>query len=326
MDYLSHQAVSQLKSNHLKLILALEEFGRITKAADALATTQPAASRMLADMERILGAELCEREPRGMKLTLIGQAVARRARNLMSEMHSLSRDIEEMKSGQGGTVRVGAVTSAAVSYVVPAIQQLKADSPGVDVHLDVAPSDALIRDLQAGYHDFILGRIPVGIDPNLFNVSLGQIEEVALVVRKDHPLSATREISLAELGDYDWVAQNRGSPIRDAVDTAFQLAGVQLPSRVTNTSSLLATLAILSHSTAITPLSRVVSDLLTGRKVGMRLQRLRLQETIVIEPYNIVSVAGRHPSPSASRLHQLVLSEMQKQPSKARARASKDFE
>jgi DNA-binding transcriptional LysR family regulator len=314
-----------LKNSHLKLILALEQFGRITVAADALATTQPAASRMLADMERILGAELCEREPRGMKLTAIGQAVARRARNLLSEMHSLSRDIEEMKSGQGGTVRVGAVTSAAVSYVVPAIQQLKAAYPSINVYLDVAPSDKLVRDLQAGYHDFILGRIPVGIDPNLFNVSLGQVEEVALVVRKDHPLSKSSNISLEDLATYDWVAQNRGSPIRDAVDTAFMMSGAQLPSRVTNTSSLLVTLAILSNSTAISPLSRVVSDLLIGRDIGMRLMRLRLQETIVIEPYNVMTVAGRHPSPTASRLQHLVLSEIQRQPLKSMARARKDL-
>lgn len=125
---------------------------------------------------------------------------------------------------------------------------------------------------------------------------------MALVTRKVYPLSESGDICLADLGNYDWVAQNRGSPIHDAVDTAFLPSGVPLPSRVTNTGSLLATLAILSNSTAISALSRVVSDLLIGWDIGMRLKRLRLHETIVIEPCNIVSVAGKHPSPTADRM------------------------
>lgn len=315
IEYLSTQSVWQLKTSHFKLILAIEEFGQLSTAANALATTQPAASRMLGDIERILEAPLCIRQPKGMTLTVIGKVVARRARQLLSEMNNMARDVEELKSGRGGTVKVGAVTSAAVSFVVPAIQQLKAAFPAVDVYLDVAPSDVLVRDLLGGQHDFILGRIPSGLAPELFEIQAGRIEEVAIMVREDHPLSKTATITLADLCNYDWVAQDRGSPIRDAIDAAFFAARTTLPSRVTNTSSLLATLSILTNSTAVAPIARVVFDMLSSQEVATRVRRLVVKEVINIEPYNMMTTAGQTLSPTAGRLQQLVLAELAKQPS-----------
>jgi DNA-binding transcriptional LysR family regulator len=156
---------NRLLPKHFSLIRAVAEYGQLSLAANALAMTQPAASRMLADIERQVDAPVFVRTPKGMEPTAIGSALARRAENLLEEIREAAREVEAIRRGLTGTVRVGAVTGGAVGYVVPAIQALKAETETVDIHVDVAASGSLIADLLAGQLDFVLGRIPPASTP-----------------------------------------------------------------------------------------------------------------------------------------------------------------
>ena len=63
----------------MRLVVALEEHGQISAAAHMMNISQPAASRMIAEIEGILGVAICERLPRGIRLTPYGGVLARRA-------------------------------------------------------------------------------------------------------------------------------------------------------------------------------------------------------------------------------------------------------
>lgn len=303
-------SIPPLKLGHLRLIAAIAEHGQVSLAADALSITQPAASRMLAEAERMLGTKICERRPRGIELTEIGRAIARRAHNVLIEMRDLSRDINELSSGQGGVVKVGAVTGGAIGYVVPAVQQLKSASPGAEIHISIGTSDILVRDLMAGSLDLVLARIPALVDPGLFETHRAEKETIDLIVRKDHPLSTARSVSLAGLTNYEWIIQPSGTPMRRAVETAFLDHDLPFPKGIVNSTSLLVTIAILSSSTAVAPIARELSQLLIDEKVDANVRVLPLKETIEIEPYLLLTVRGRHLSPTANRLKQLLLAEL----------------
>lgn len=297
-----------IKISHLRLIVAIAEFGRISLAADTLLITQPAASRLLAELEKILGVKLCDRHAKGMELTLYGRSFARRAKTILLEMREITRDIDELKAGKGGVARVGAVTGAAVGYVVQAIQQIKAASPGTDVHVHVASSVELVQDLLAGSLDFILARLPEAMNPDQFDAYRVKTEKIELMVRKEHPLSTAQAVSLHDLVHYEWVMQSRGNPIRQIIDTAFFNSGAAVPYNVTNSTSLLVTIAILANSSAISPVAREVSDLLSGDAIAAKFTVLSLQDGIRLEldPYNLMTVRGRRLSPTASHLRELV--------------------
>ena len=79
-----------LKLSHLRMIVAMEETGQISLAADMLKTSQPAASRLLSEMETILEVRLCVRSPRGIEMTNAGRALARRARSMIAPFTCLS--------------------------------------------------------------------------------------------------------------------------------------------------------------------------------------------------------------------------------------------
>lgn len=299
-----------LKVRQLQLIAAIAEHGQLSTAADSVAITQPAASRMLAEIETKVGAKLFERHAKGMVLTLVGQALAQRAHSLLVELRDLSREVEELKLGTGGLASVGAVTGSAVGFVIPAIKQLKAIAPRAEIHVKVGSSEELVRDLVAGKNDFVLARIPAGINPNDFNVEPAQNEVVKLHVRQNHPLvMRNKEVSVTELSHYEWVMQPLGSPVREAVEATFINARAQLPEDIINTTSLLVIIAALASSSAIAPLSREVSDLLLGENVGAKFAVLPLAQQIEMTPYYFIQVKGRKLSPISSQLKSLVMEE-----------------
>jgi len=301
-----------LKINQLRLISAIAEYGQLSIAADELAVTQPAASRMLADIEHSVGAKLFERHAKGMEPTLIGRAVSQRAHNMLVELRDLTRDVDELKRGEGGAASVGAVTGAAVGYVIPAVRQLKAVSPKADIHVNVDTSDVLLRDLAAGKNDFILARIIPGVDLNDLEIQPAKSEDVRLVVRADHPLAHANEVSLKELTAYEWVIQSHRVPMRESINNACLAAGILPPDNIINSTSLLVMISILVSSSAIAPLASEVTDLLIGRQVGARLRVLPLREPIQMSPYYLLQMKGRQLSPVAARLRSLVAEELKR--------------
>src|SRR5579864_8410023 len=92
-----------LKISHFRLINAIAEHGQLGRAAEVLAITQPAASRMLADIEGLVGAPLFERHAKGLSPTLIGRAIAQRSTDILLELRNLNREVDELKQGKGGS-------------------------------------------------------------------------------------------------------------------------------------------------------------------------------------------------------------------------------
>jgi DNA-binding transcriptional LysR family regulator len=297
---------SQLHLKHLRLIAAIAEHRQVSLAADALGMTQPAASRTLAEAEARVGVPLFERHPKGMLPTNAGEGLARRARNILDELTDAPDEVERLRLGRGGIVRIGTVTGAAVGYVVPAIRALKEQSPEAEVHVDVANSEELISGLLALRHDMILGRVPMRMAPAGLSMQRARGERVQIVASAGHAAAARDAVSLADLVGAEWVMQGPGAPIRRAVEDAFLNLGAPLPRNVTNTASLLMALAQLRNPVVVTPVSQEVAHLLTAGRSDLVI--LPVQEPILVAPYSLITLRDRRLSPVAVRCHDLLSS------------------
>lgn len=298
-----------LKPTQLRLVAEIAEHGQLQLAAAEVAITQPAASRMLSEIERMVGTALFLRHPKGMEPTAVGLAVAKRARTMLREMRDLGHEVAILRAGRGGSVHVGAVTGPAVGYLVPAIQSIKANAPGADITVDVAPSRQLLRDLASGRLDFALARFLPEFDSRDFDVEPVRDEKVSLLVRRDHPLRSAPSVALSALAGNEWVMQESGAPIREAMNNAFGSAGLSPPGNIVNSSSLLLMIAYLSRTDAIAPVSEEVVQLLVNAPVSAGFATLRLDRSIRVSPYFLLSLRNRPLSPLAQRLKDVVLRE-----------------
>lgn len=298
-----------LRLTHLRFLLALERTGHLSKAADILATSQPAASRLLTEMEQITGVKLAERQGRGMALTLYGEKLAGRARLVLRELDEAERELENLKSGLAGSVSVGAVTGAAVEYVLPAIRQTRVTHPKVNVSVDVNTSDVLTAALDEGKIDFFIGRVPSGLDPRTYDARFLDQEPLRVIVRAEHPLTRLQGVTLHDCIAYDWVLQPDGAMLRVAVETYMRNKGIPYPVKVLNTSSILLTLMVICQTNAITVVAGPVAEFFTsGVGADARIASLDIAGDIPIQPYSLIKLAGRRLAPVAQNFHDLILS------------------
>ncbi|WP_128253380.1 LysR family transcriptional regulator [Falsirhodobacter deserti] len=298
-----------LKLDQMRLIAAIAEHGQLQIAASVLKLSQPAASRMLAEIERAIGSPLFDRHPKGMELTAMGQVFARHAHAMIVGMRDLTREVEGLRDGRAGSVRAGAVTGPALGLMVPAIRRLKALAPDVQVSVDVAPSAALVRGLMAGEYDLVIARLPEGIRRSEFTIQLAGAEKIRFLVRRDHPLAGRTRLPLTALAQHDWIIQDRSAPIRHAVEDALARTGAPPSSNVIVTSSLLMMMAFLSDSDAVAPMSEEVGALIA--QPGMSgFAMLDMAEDLSVPPCYIIEAKGRSRSATATRLKQQLLAEL----------------
>ncbi len=157
------QLMNRLRMRQVALLLALDDCGTLHAAAQRLGMTQPAASKMLHELETAFGEVLFARVGRGLVLTAAGRAVLHTFRGLRNSMASLGRELSELRLGSSGKLLVGSITAAAPTYLSMAIIALKEEYPRLSIELSVDTSDRLIELLCDGRLDMVIGRMP---EPN----------------------------------------------------------------------------------------------------------------------------------------------------------------
>ncbi|KGF66977.1 hypothetical protein LL06_24945 [Hoeflea sp. BAL378] len=305
-----HQTARSLQLKDFRLIEAIHETGQLALAAEQLSISQPAASRMLAAIERSVGGAVFERHPKGMTPTQVGLTLIRNGSNLLNGLDQTLNEIRSLSEGLAGTARVGSVTDGAVAFVVPAIQELKKTATGADIHVDVAPSDVLVEGLFRGEYDFVLSRIPPGYDKHQLEVRRGRHEDICFLMRAGHPLASRPAAPLAGLAGHEWITQAPHTPLRQAVESVFVSAGVALPRDIVNTTSMLVMIAYLASSDAIAPIPRQVAALLASNGHSGGLVTVDPEEKIIVSPYFLISHRTTIISAIAARLREMVFAAM----------------
>lgn len=302
-----------LKLSHLRLLHALAETGQIGHAASRLSIAQPAASRLLAEVERIAGQPVHLRTGRGITLTPMGDALARRAARVVTELRDAEREISEIASGGSGHVRIGSVTGPALDRLLPALRTARLALPGITAEAVVATSDVLGQHLVAGRLDFAIGRMPDGMQDQLtLSAPIGS-EPVALMVRRGHRLALQPHIEPTDLMDYDWVLPGPEALLTRAVLARLRALGLPQPPQRLATASFLLTLALIQQSNAIAPLARAVCDRFGSPPnappdafSGTPYVILPLDLGITVEPYGLLTRTGTILTPVARRLATMI--------------------
>lgn len=302
-DVLLHRG---LKISHLRLLATLADTAQICSAAAQIGVTQPAASRLLAEVERIVGSPVHTRNGRGITLTAVGMALALRAQRVQMELRDAAREMAEIAAGGAGHVRIGAVTGPALDRVLPSLRTVRLAQPQVTAEVIVATSDILCQQLLSGRIDFAIGRLPEGPERRLLQFIPIAAEPVSLVVRRGHPLDRGRRIEKMDLLTYDWVMPGPESILCRAVLARLSDHGMPHPPQRLATASFLLTLALLQQSNAIAPLARAVVDSFASTPEAAYMQ-LPIDLGIEVPPFGLMTPKNMVLTPVAQRLAELIL-------------------
>jgi DNA-binding transcriptional LysR family regulator len=246
---------SYLKTRHLVLLVELGRHGSIMHAAQAANLTQPAASKLLGELEHALGVPLFERLPRGVEPTWYGKVLIRRAGAALAEMDAAHQEVMELQSGMRGRVAVGAILTPASILVPQAVTLLKSRHPRINASIDVDNSKQLVERLRSGDLDIVIGRIIDSAVAAELTFEPITDEPHCLIVRKGHPLLEAGDVPLAELGRQTWIVPPAGSIVRDRITALFLSRGLDSPEETVSTMAVPVINSLLLGSDMVAPMS-----------------------------------------------------------------------
>lgn len=246
---------ARLKTRQLLLLVALAEEGNIHRAAQVLSMTQPAASKLLKDLEDVLEVPLFERLPRGMRPTWYGETMIRHARMALASLNQAHDELGALKKGHFGQVGVGAITSPGLRVLPAAVALVKQEHPTLRVSLDIETSPVLLDRLEQGRLDILVGRLFAEHDKTSLRYEPLTGELVCAVARPGHALLGMSGLTLRDVVSAGWIVPPSGSVLRHRFDLMFQQEGLPPPLNIVETSSLLFISRMLQQSDMVAVLA-----------------------------------------------------------------------
>jgi len=290
-----------IKMHHLRDLLAIVEKGSIRAAALHLGVSQPALSRSVRELERMVGVPLFERRAKGSFLTPLGMLFARRANAAFSEIRRAQEEIAQAQGDTHGTIIVALSGLTHVALMPGVWKAFRKAYPRLQLRVMESVFPLVETRLKDGTIDFYVGPAPEsGLVPGL------QIEKLfdnvrIVLARKGHPLA--RATSLHELLDAEWVTTSITSKADTEYSDIFLHFGLKTPQLALQGDSALTWITALVNSDylAFAPLQWTDSPL-----VSHLLTRIPVKETISAAPIAHVQRASIPLTPAAEHLSNLI--------------------
>ncbi|MBX9829392.1 MAG: pca operon transcription factor PcaQ [Xanthobacteraceae bacterium] len=287
----------RLKLRHLQTLLAIAEGGSLVRAAGKLGVTQPAVTKILAEMETIIGQQLVERTRQGILLTASGQILLRYATSSMRTIQEGLDSIARMQRADAPVIVVGALPNVGATVLPSAVRRFVTAFPMARLRIQAGSNAFLLASLRQGVLDLVIGRLGEPSDMQCLTFEQLYTESLIFVARPGHPLHAANP-SLTDLRGLPLVLPDAGTRIRAIADEFFLSSGLALADPVIETidSSFGRALVLKSSAVWCVPLGVVARDIRCGSLV-----RLNIDTKTTCGPVGITQRAD-HTSSDAIRI------------------------
>jgi DNA-binding transcriptional LysR family regulator len=273
-----------LSVRQLRAVLAIAEHRSFIAAAALLAISQPALTRTIKHVEKVLGVELFSRTTRRVTLTPAGREFATLAQRLLDDLELSVASLRKHAGQQVGQIIVASVLPLAGAVLPELLARFSRRYPGIQVHLREGIQPDVIDEVRGGIADFGIGYLE-GLPDNLTATALGT-ERFHVVMPASHPLAARKRLEMRDLTATTFVSFPRESRTRQIADGAAAAAGCTL--RYAMTANRLPTLlqlvrngigiAILTASECPAPDRQLTLLPLAGPQFTCRLGVIRSRE------------------------------------------------
>ena len=210
---------------HIDAFSAVCATGSMSKAASSIHTSQPHVSRLIAQLESIVGFALFHRNGSHLLQTAEGARFQAEVDKTLVGLAGLEAAANRIRAFGGAQLRIASTSWLAEGLLAPAISRFMHDFPEVLVSIHSTDTESVHAWVRSGLCDLgltVLCRDPPGLKIR----TISTLQFVAVLPRK-HPL---RQLSCLTPGDFDgqrFVAFSSGSAVRARVDSVFASAGAK---------------------------------------------------------------------------------------------------
>jgi DNA-binding transcriptional LysR family regulator len=275
--------------------MAVATWGSMAKAAKHLTISQPVVSKVIADLEGMLGVQLFDRSPQGVEPTAYGRALLQRSIAIFDDLRTSVEEIKFLADPTSGELRIGSTEPLLAGLGAAVMERLWRQHPRINFRVVEADSATLLaRELPDR-------RVELAVVPLVGAFASEELEatvlfrdRLRLVVGAKSRWASRRKVTLADLIDEPWCVAS--SAVGSLIAEAFRTSGLRMP-RIAMTATTAHLLFRLLESGRF--VGHFGDRLLNFYAERFALKRLPIE--LPIEPFSvaIVTLKNRTISPVA---------------------------
>lgn len=245
--------MDKLRMRHLRLLDHVARHGSLSAAAGHIGMSQPAATKMLQELEEAFNCKLIERSVKGGALTSAGVHVLDRLRvalQSISTAHAATNSNPSLPM-----VRLGIIPLVGIKALTHVVNAMRAENQKLQIQIKLGTVESLIKGLSDGEVDCVVGFLDettISETTKKLKVTTLWEEKLVVVAAKTHALMQRKKVSLQMIGEFDWVLMPRGSANRRAVENQFLNFGLLPPAPCIETESFHIAMSLIAGSEMLT--------------------------------------------------------------------------
>ncbi len=260
------RALTRLKLRQLRLLLAVENHGNIQNAARELGISQPAATKMIQDLELDFEVKLFSRTNRGVTPTVFGQTLIRHGKLIFAQISNAAQELDDLSEGNSGRVVVGTLLAASTGLLPAAIDILLTARPKVAIKISEGTNEVLMPALLSGEIDLVVGRLPSHRHRDKLQQEKLFEDQIFAVTGNHHPLASKRSLTFDQIKPFGWILPPLETTLRRQVDQFFVGQQQYMPPFAIESVSYLTNRALLQSRDLIglMPAEVIAQDIESG--------------------------------------------------------------
>jgi DNA-binding transcriptional LysR family regulator len=288
--------LSNLKG--LNAFRAVMEAGTLTDAAMRLEVTQPAVSRLIANLEYETGLTLFRRQRQRLVPTAEAEVFYREAVRVLSAWEQIPQLAGNIQAQQGHGLRIVSMPRLATGVLPDVLLAYSKRYPETQLTVDVLSRRELEKWPQSQPFDVGLMAFPIN-HPALQCVPMFSVRAV-IAMSRDHPLAGRKSIEVGELINEPFLAPAQGLIMRDQLERMFMQVGCKPIVRMESSSAIFAT-RLAAHGFGLSMIDPFTAMWVGGKDIAM--VELAPPHEIL---FGIVYHLARAPTSAANRFIEIV--------------------
>ncbi|MGE7760440.1 LysR family transcriptional regulator [Peribacillus sp. NPDC097895] len=242
----------------LKTFVTLVEVKNFTKTAEMLLMSQPSVSLHIKKLEEEFQTKLFLRSPKFLKVTLTGEILYDRAKQMLTIYEQTRQDILEHDKSIKGELKIGASFTIG-EYILPSLlNDLQKDYPELELQVVIGNTEEIVQAVRLYKVD--IGLIEGQTNEKELSVHPFMQDELFVVSSNDHELACKREVAITDLHNQAWVTREVGSGTREYLNHVIRSNGLKIKSILTISSNQGIKETLIKNGSGLALLSRSVIE------------------------------------------------------------------
>lgn len=256
----------RLSMRQLEALSTVAGHGSMTRAANELGISQPAVSRLLADLSTQLGFELFERRGGRLVPTQESRFLLPDINRLIERLDHLGEVSRNLTDRKAGHLRIACLPGFATSHLPQVLKEFLADRPGVTVTVEPDRPERILEWIIGEQYDC---GITDGFDGHpAVHSEMVEIKSVC-ILPDGHPLTKRSVLRPRDLYGTRIIHTRRDSPYFRELNEAFVQDGVALNSLV-ETRQFTAACELVARGMGAAIISKLDAAEYAGRGIQWR--------------------------------------------------------